>query len=398
MMRLLRFLTAGESHGPKLTAILEGVPAGFAIDARLINQDLERRQQGFGRGGRMKIEKDQAIISAGVTQNTTTGGPIAIDIANLDYAKWAQKDIQPLTIPRPGHADLVGAIKYNHPDLRLSLERASARETAARVAVGAIAKQILHQFGIEVHAYVTQIGQLSADTNGQYDKKSLAAYARTAKGNEFALPIKGLEDAVREEISRAMKAKDTLGGILEIAAIGVPAGLGSYVHWDRKLDARLGAALLSIQAMKGVEFAHAFEQSKLRGTKVHDEIFAKKTGVLYRKTNRAGGLEGGVTTGEPIVARVAMKPISTTLKPLKSVDLVTGKAKDTVYERSDFCAVPRACPILEAMWALVLLDALMERLGADDREHMLKAYAHVRQSRLQDLHLHNQTWRFGYGD
>lgn len=396
MLPRLRFLTAGESHGPKLTAILEGVPAGIALKSSLINDDLARRQQGFGRGGRMKMEHDTVTITSGVAAGLTTGAPLAMELANVDYKNWEKKEISPMTTPRPGHADLTGALKYGHFDLRLSLERASARETAMRVCVGGVCKQILSAFGVHVGGYVAQIGSLSVDLEESSDEKIYQNRFDVALGNEFALPVKNFEDQVRQEIQACMKDKDTLGGVLEIVALGVPVGLGSYAHFDRRLEAQIGMALLSIQAMKGVEFAHAFDNSKLRGTQVHDEIFTDKTGNLYRKTNRAGGFEGGITTGSPIVARVAMKPISTTLNPLGSVDLATGDASPTTYERSDFCAVPRAVPIAEAMMAFVLAQALLEKLGGDSLQEMKKHFDGLSQNRLSDLNLTNKPWCFGY--
>jgi chorismate synthase len=345
MPERLRFLTAGESHGPKLTVILDGMPAGVPFDHERINNELTRRQTGFGRGGRMKIEKDEVVFTAGVAEKKTTGAPICMEIANLDYKSWNDKKIEPMTIPRPGHADLSGAIKFGHDDLRLSLERASARETAARVAAGAVCKELLAQFGISVGGYVSQIGSYRIEFDDDASVTVLKKRVAHARKSEFALPEKNHDEKVREEIHRAMKAKDTLGGHMEIFAFDVPAGLGSYTQWDRKLEAQIGSALLSIQAMKGVEFARAFDNAQKRGTQVHDEIFADKSGHLYRKTNRSGGFEGGMTTGEPIWARVAMKPISTTLNPLRSVDLATKKAAATKYERSDFCAYGELCVV-----------------------------------------------------
>lgn len=395
MPERLRFLTAGESHGPKLTVILDGIPAGLPLDASRINDQMARRQAGFGRGGRMKIEKDEVIFTAGVAQKKTTGAPVCMEVLNLDYKSWKEKSIEPMTIPRPGHADLSGAIKFGHEDLRLSLERASARETAARVAAGAVCKELLSHFDISVGGYVSQIGAYHVECS---DASEPALKKRVAQGlkSEFAMPEKGHDEKVREEIHRAMKAKDTLGGHLEIFAFGVPAGLGSYTQWDRRLESQIGAALLSIQAMKGVEFAQAFENSTKRGTQVHDEIFADKSGTLFRKTNRSGGFEGGMTTGSPIWARVAMKPISTTLNPLRSVDLATKKATTTKYERSDFCAVPRALPICEAMMSFVLANAMLEKIGGDSLSEMKRTFSKLRGSRISDLPMRNKTWHFEY--
>lgn len=396
MPERLRFLTAGESHGPKLTVILDGMPAGLPLTADSINQQLARRQQGFGRGGRMKIEKDEVHFTGGVAKKKTTGAPLCMEVANLDYDKWRDKAIEPMTIPRPGHADLAGALKFGHDDLRLSLERASARETAARVAMGAVCKELLSHFDISVGGYVSQIGSYQVACEDDVDAKKLKKRIANALKSEFALPEPGHDVKVHDEIHRAMKAKDTLGGVLEVLALGLPVGLGSYTQWDRRLEGQIGAALLSIQAMKGIEFARAFTNATKRGTEVHDEIFAEKSGRLYRKTNRSGGFEGGMTTGEAIWARVAMKPISTTLNPLRSVDLATKKAAPTKYERSDFCAVPRALPICEAMMSFVLCNALMEKLGGDNLDDMKRAFAKLRMNKMTDAPMLNKPWKFQY--
>ena len=359
----------------------------------MIDRDLARRQIAYGAGGRMKIEKDSVRITAGVVAGKTTGAPVSLEVANLDYKSWADKDVPPMTVPRPGHADLTGAIKYGYRDLRLALERASARETTMRVAVGAICRAYLGQFGITVGGYVTSIGDVEAALP---DDTLFADRFAAAEANDVRCPDPAATERMRQTIWDAMQAKDTLGGVFEVIALGVPAGLGSHVHFDRKLDARLGAAMLSIQAMKGVEIGPAFANARLRGTQVHDEIVRDDTGNLQRNSNRAGGLEGGVTTGEPIVLRVAMKPISTTLNPLMSVDLATGQAAPTKYERSDFSAVPRAVVIGEAMAAWVLADALMEKLGGDSLEEQLPRFASLRRSRLADLPMDNTSWRFGY--
>lgn len=392
-MSPLRFLTAGESHGPALTAILEGMIAGLPLTRALIDRDLARRQVAYGAGGRMKIEQDRVRITAGVTGGKTTGGPLSLEVANLDYKAWAEKDVPPMTIPRPGHADLTGAVKYGYRDLRPALERASARETTMRVAVGAVCRVYLAQFGITVGGYVTSISTVEAAIP---DELTYAERFAAAEASDVRCPIPETAERMRQEIWDAMQAKDTLGGIFEVVALGVPPGLGSHVHFDRKLDARLTAALMSIQAMKGVEIGPAFANARLRGTQVHDEITRDDLGQLRRASNRAGGLEGGVTTGEPIVLRVAMKPISTTLNPLMSVDLATGAPAPTKYERSDFCATPRAVVIGEAMTAWVLADALMEKLGGDSLDEQLLRFTGLRQSRLADLPMDNAPWRFGY--
>jgi chorismate synthase len=387
---VLRFLTADESHGPGLTAILEGVPAGLALDAGDIDGQLRRRQQGFGSGGRMRIEEDRARLAGGVMAGRTTGGPIALHIENRDWANWRERDIKPMTIPRPGHADLAGALKYGYRDLRLALERASARETAARVAVGAVCRRLLAELGVTVGGYVIQIGAVRAALPDElpYPER----FAR-AEESDVRCPDPAAGEAMHAAIRQAMAGRDTLGGVFEVVALGVPPGLGSHVHWDRKLDARLLAALGSIPAVKGAEVGPAFENAGRRGTEVHDEILVED-GRLLRATNRAGGLEGGVTTGQPLVLRAAMKPISTTLTPLRSVDLAGGQPAGTRYERSDICAVPRAVVVGEAMVAFVLAGALLEKLGGDSLDEMRPRLAGLRQARLEDLEMDNVPWRF----
>lgn len=396
-MNRLRFLTAGESHGPYLTAILEGMPAGLPLSEDDITPDLARRQVGFGSGGRMKIESDRVEFSGGVMNGLTTGGPIAMRIDNKDWANWAKKDIPPMTVPRPGHADLTGAIKYGYRELRLSLERASARETACRVAVGAVCKRLLAEFGICVGGYVTAIGRVEAVIPPDMSYEERWAAAETS---EVRCPTPEDSQAMIAHIRQVARQKDTLGGIFEVVATGVPPGLGSHVHWDRRLTGRLAQAMLSIQAIKGVEIGPAFENARKRGTEVHDEIFLEETeeagGRLVRRTNRAGGLEGGITTGEPIVVRAAMKPISTTLNPLRSVDLATGEPATTAYERSDYCSVPRAVVVGEAMVAFVLADALLEKLGGDSLAELRPRFEALRRRRLEDLPMDNVPWRFGY--
>ena len=414
-MSPLRFLTAGESHGPRLTAILDGMIAGLPIAAETINRELARRQQSYGSGGRMKIERDTVALTAGVMGGVTTGAPISLEVANLDYKSWAAKDVPPMTIPRPGHADLTGAIKYGYRDLRPALERASARETTMRVAVGAVCKAYLAQFGITVGGYVTAIGPVEATL--PHDLPYPERFTR-AEASDVRCPDPAAAEAMRKLIWDVMQARDTIGGVFEIVVLGAPAGLGSHVHFDRKLDGRLLAALGSIQAIKGVEIGPAFANARLRGTQVQDEIVLTSSsapllpgeggasppcpgrrgglGGIGRAANRAGGLEGGITTGAPIVLRAAMKPIATTLTPLQSVDLATGQPAPTRYERSDFCAVPRAVVVGEAMVAWVIADALMEKLGGDSLAEQLPRFAALRQSRLEDLPMDNRPWRFGY--
>ncbi len=390
---MIRFLTAGESHGPQLTTILEGMPAGLPIDADFIRQDLARRQKAYGAGGRMAIEKDAARITAGVMAGQTTGGPIALHIPNKDWKNWRERDITPMTTPRPGHADLTAAVKYGYGELRLALERASARETAARVAVGAVCKQYLAQFGIRVQGYVRAIGPVQATIP---ESMPWERRFELAESNDLRCPDLDAVAAMRNIVAETMQRKDTIGGVFEVAALGLPVGLGSHVHWDRRLSARIMAAVGSIHAIKGVEIGPGFENATMFGSEVHDEIFLDKEGKLIRKTNRAGGLEGGITTGEPLLVRAAMKPISTVLNPRQSVNLATGEADVTTYERSDFNAVPRAVVVGEAMLAIVLADALMEKLGGDSLAEQLTRFDVLRQARLEDLPMDNRAWRFGF--
>lgn len=376
----LRFLTAGESHGPALTAILDGLPAGLPLTAALINRELRRRQQGVGTGLRMKIEQDTVRILGGVMAGKTTGAPLALMIENLDHANWRGKAIAPFTIPRPGHADLAGAIKYGFKDLRPALERASARETAARVAAGAVCKHLLAKFGITVGGYVVAIGEIQA----HLDPLPLSERLLQAEASIVRCPDPSAAEQMVQRIQQVVIEGDTLGGIIEIVALGLPPGLGTYAQWDQRFEARLGAALLSVPAIKGLEFGPAFENTRLPGTRVHDPIRLEK-GQLVREGNHAGGLEGGITTGQPLVIRAAMKPIATTLTPQPSVDLASGEEVQTQYERSDHCPVPRAVPVLEAMTALVLADVLLEKLGGDSLGEMLPRFADLRQARLSDL-------------
>src|SRR5690606_31089876 len=297
----------------------------------------------------------------------TTGAPIALVVENRDFKNWREKDIPPMTTPRPGHADLTGAIKYGYGDLRVALERASARETTMRVAVGAICKKFLAEFGIVVGGYVIQIGSVKVSLSDDYALEDRIA---DAEKSDVRCPDPEASARMHEEIHQVKVDKDTLGGVIEVVALNVPPGLGSHVHYDRRLDGKIVAALVSIHAMKGAEIGPAFENAGKRGSQVHDEIGLQNGGTLYRKSNRAGGLEGGITTGEPIVARVAMKPISTVMQSLGSVNLATGKPEQTTYERSDFCAVTRAVPICEGMMALVIADELLQKLGGDSIEEM----------------------------
>lgn len=389
----LRYLTAGESHGPALLAILEGLPAGLAVNEAIIDEQLLRRQTGYGAGPRMKLERDHGQIMGGVMAGKTTGAPLAVQIENLDHAKWRGKAVEAFTIPRPGHVDLAGTIKYGYEDIRPALERASARETAARVAVGAVCKHLLRQFNIQVGGYVVSIGEVkSALADLSYEKRF-----QLAEESDVRCPDSQAADAMRARIRQVMDERDTLGGVIEVVALGLPPGLGSHVQWDRRLEARLGAVVLSVQAMKGVEIGPAFENTLQPGTRVHDAIQLDGE-RLVRDTNRAGGVEGGISTGQPLVVRAAMKPIATTLTPQQTVDLATGAETETKYERSDFCPVPRAVPVLEAVIAFVLADALLEKLGGDSLDEMRPRYQALRQARLSDLRMDGRPRVFWPGE
>ncbi len=400
---MLRFLTAGESHGPSLTAILEGMPAGLPLDGAYIDRDLARRQQGYGSGGRMKIERDHARITSGIMAGKTTGGPIAFTVENLDFAKWRDRDVEPMTIPRPGHADLTGAVKYGYRELRLSLERASARETTMRVAVGAACRRLLSEFGVTVGGYVVSLGRIGITSWGlvtteretPLDPAVFAQRFLAAEASDVRCYEDVLAERMRALIRKTMEDKDTLGGVVEVAALGVPPGLGSHTHWDRRLSTRLMAAVGSIHAVKGVEVGDGFAETLRPGTRSQDEL-TLEDGNLTLGSNHAGGIEGGISNGAPIVLRAAFKPIATTLNPLKSVDLATGEAVTTQYERSDFCPVPRAVPIVEAMVCQVLADALLEKLGGDSIGEMMPRFDALRRMRLADLPMDNAPWRFNY--
>jgi chorismate synthase len=382
----LKLTTAGESHGPRLTAILEGIPAGLRIDPDFVNGELSRRQHGHGRGGRMKIEKDEALFEGGVRGSRTLGSPIAIGIANRDHANWraimgalaveaaAARDKR-LVRPRPGHADLAGGMKYGATDLRDVLERASARESAARVAAGAICKLLLRACGIEVKSGVLSVGSA-------VDEDSPRTFASLERVREDS-PLRAIDPRVEARmvaaVDAAKKAGETLGGTILVGARGVPAGLGSYVSWDRKLDGRIGAALLSVPAVKAVEIGSAIGASRGPGSLAHDEIETGPDGTLRRRTNRAGGLEGGVTNGEDVIAIAFMKPLSTLAKGLDSVDLETGEPARSAYERSDVAAVPACGVIAEGMLAFVLADALLELTGGDRLEDVTERLARHRE-------------------
>jgi len=377
-MTSIRFLTAGESHGPCLTAIVEGFPAGLTVNEETIDRDLARRQAGYGRGGRMQIEHDHAQLLSGVIAGRTTGAPIALRIDNRDSenwrARWSAGDLPPLTIPRPGHADYAGMIKYSLSDARPILERASARETATRVAVGTLAKKLLALFGIRVGSYVGGIGRVAATISDLPP----ARLWELAEESDVRCPDAEAAPRMRAAIDAAREAGDSLGGTFTVIAIGVPIGLGSHVHWERRLDGRIAAAVISIPAIKGVEIGTAFSNARLPGTQVHDEFMLDKGGNVTRVTNHAGGIEGGMSNGEPIVIHAAMKPIPTVISPLRSVDLATGEPAQTQYQRSDVCAVPAAAIVGEAMLAWALAAVLVEKLGGDSvvemRAYWEKAY------------------------
>jgi chorismate synthase len=379
-MTLLRFLTAGESHGPALLGILEGMPAGLVLSEGDIDHELKRRQKGAGSGERMSIEDDRCTLLSGVMDGKTTGAPIAIQIINRDHANWQGMAIEARTIPRPGHVDLAAAIKYGYDDLRPGFERASARETAARVAIGAICKSFLSSFNIIIGGYVQSIGTTDAMIEDISDLDRL----RLAEDNNLRCPNIKSAALMLKEIEEAKQSGETLGGVIEVVCLGIPSGLGSHVHWDRKLDGRLAQAVMSIPAIKGIEIGPAFDNTKKQGTKVQDEIKIKN-GKLNRDTNSAGGLEGGITNGQPVIIRAAMKPIPTTLKPQMSTDLVSGEARQMNYERSDICPVPRAVVVVEAMAAFIIAQAFLEKFGGDSMEEIQRKIDHMNNSSLSSF-------------
>jgi chorismate synthase len=383
-MSRLRWITAGESHGPRLTAIVEGIPAGLALLAEDVDTHLARRQQGYGRGGRMKIETDRVEFVGGVRGGETLGSPIAMSIPNRDHANWLDRMSpapmpvlpEPLSRPRPGHADLAGGLKFGRHDLRDVLERASARETASRTAVGAVCRKLLGGVGIDVFAHVVAIGPVEATLSPGTPPDELRERARAS---DLACADPASEPLMKDAIREAAHAGDTLGGVFEVVATGVMPGLGSHVQWDRKLDGRLAQALMCIQAMKGVEIGAGFGAARSRGSEVHDAIhYDAQARRFVRPTNRAGGLEGGITNGEPVVCRVAMKPIATLKKALKSVDVRTKEAYDAAFERSDVCAVAAASVVGEAMVCIVLADALLEKFGGDSMVELARNVAGFR--------------------
>jgi chorismate synthase len=378
--KMLRLLTAGESHGELLMGIIEGLPAGLLIRITDIDRDLARRQVGYGRGNRMKIEKDQVKIYSGVRWGRTLGSPMGLMIRNKDWENWRDKmsvdpmflnSADPLTRPRPGHADLAGALKYNMTDIRNILERSSARETAMRVAVGAVAKRLLGEFGIDVISHVLSIGGVYA----KVPKISVHELKKRAESSELRCADPDAGKRMMRRIDEAKIAGDTLGGVFEVIIKGVPVGLGSHAHWDRKLDARLANALMSVQAIKGVEVGAGFGVANRPGSQVHDEIFWSRKDGFYRKTNMAGGIEGGISNGEPIVLHAAMKPIPTLMKPLRSVDLASKRPFKASVERSDVCAVPAAGVVAEAAVAFEIAGALVEKFGGDSIEEMKRNFS-----------------------
>jgi chorismate synthase len=383
-MASLRLTTAGESHGPGLTCIVEGLPAGLELDRESIDADMARRQLGHGRGGRMKIERDAADVTAGVRHGRTLGGPVALQVANRDYANWAdrmspwpvEEPVPEVHLPRPGHADLVGVWKYGFSDVRNVLERASARETAARVAGGALCKAFLRAVGVEIRSHVVRIGTVAAA-----ERPEPLAVADFAGVDDD--PVRCLDpDASRamvDHINVQRKANESIGGVFEVIAFGLVPGLGSHVSWEERLDGRIGGALCSIQAAKGVAFGAGFDLPELPGSQSHDEIFYEEDRGFFRETNRAGGLEGGMTTGEPLTARVAMKPIPTLTKPLRSVDISTREPAQALRERTDSCVVPAAGVVGEAMLAYVMADAYRTKFGGDHVDDVREAVARYRE-------------------
>jgi chorismate synthase len=375
---MLRFLTAGESHGPSLTVIIEGMPAGWPIDLAGVNAHLLRRQGGYGRGGRMKIERDEARVTSGIRWGETLGSPITLTVENRDWKNWQKKmsadpadrdDSIIVTRPRPGHADLVGVQKYNHADIRNVLERASARETTARVAAGGLVRQVLERFGIRVMGYVAEIGGIVA----RHDGLEPGAIFAAAEASQVRMADADAEQRIIALVDECKKDGDTLGGVVEVAVTGLPPGLGSYVHWDRKVDGRLAGALLSIQACKGAELGAGFATARVRGSEIHDEIVRTGEGI-GRASNNYGGTEGGMTTGEPLRVRAAFKPISTLMKPLRSVDLKTGEESKATIERSDVMAVPAAAVICEAVVAFELTALFLEKFGGDSLVEVTRNY------------------------
>lgn len=382
----MRYLTAGESHGPRLTAIIEGVPAGLPLTADYINAELKRRQGGYGRGARMKIESDKVEITSGVRHGRTMGGPITLNVTNLDHQKWLdimnvadvddkKKELRKITKPRPGHADLVGGMKYRFDDLRNSLERSSARETTMRVAVGAVAKRLLEEIGVEVASHIVTFGGIDIEVP---ENLTVSEIKKRARQSEVSIVNPEREEKIKAYIDQIKKDGDTIGGIVETIVGGVPVGLGSYVQWDRKLDAKIAQGVVSINAFKGVEFGVGFEAGRIKGSQVMDEIIWSKEDGFTRRTNNLGGFEGGMTNGEPIVVRGVMKPIPTLYKPLMSVDIETHEPYKATVERSDPTALPAAGVVMEAVVATVLATEVLEKFSSDNLEELKEAVQQYR--------------------
>ena len=380
-MPMLRYLDAGESHGRGMVCLLEGMPRGVPLRSAHIERELSRRRLGYGRGPRMDLEEDRVEIYSGVRGGLTLGSPIAMLVANAEHAKWegimaVEGEVAgpPLTAPRPGHADLAGALKYGTRDLRDILERASARETVGRVCAGAVAGRLLGELGMEILSHVTAVGGVAAEAPQELSPELL----READADAMRCLDAEASLRMREEVDAAREAGDSLGGIFQVVAFGVPVGLGSHVHWDRRLDARLAAALMGIQAVKGCAVGGGFELATLRGSRAADEIFRAEGGGLRRGSNHAGGIEGGMSNGEPIVLQAAMKPIPTLRSPLRSVDLISGEAVEGAVERADVCAVPAAAGVAEACVSFVLAQALLEKTGGDSMEEIEERFRALR--------------------
>jgi chorismate synthase len=378
---MLRFLTAGESHGPELVVIIEGAPAGYDIDLDAINLDLARRQKGYGRGGRMVIERDEVRVVSGIRFGRTLGSPVTFIIENQDFKNWQKRmsadprdrgEAKLVTRPRPGHADLAGVLKYNLDDIRDVLERASARETAARVALGSFARQLIAPFGVSVLGYVGSIGSIEAKMPADI---SLDQLARMTEESPVRVADADAQRAIIAEIDACKKEGDTLGGVVELVALGLPVGLGSHVQWDRKLDGRIAHALMSLQAVKGVEFGKGFGAARVRGSQLHDEIgYDSATQRFTRHSNNSGGTEGGISTGEPLRVRVAFKPLSTLMRPLRSADLKTKAEAIATIERSDVCAIPAAAVIAESVVAFEIANAFLDKFGGDSFTEIARNY------------------------
>ena len=383
----MRYLTAGESHGPRLTAIIEGVPAGLPLTADYINAELKRRQGGYGRGARMKIESDQVEITSGVRHGLTMGGPITLNVTNLDHQKWQEimsaadvdekkKGLRKITKPRPGHADLVGGMKYRFDDLRNSLERSSARETTMRVAVGAVAKRLLEEIGVEVASHIVTFGGIDINVPNNL---TVGEIKERAAQSEVSIVNPDREEEIKAYIDQIKKDGDTIGGVIETVVGGGPVGLGSYVQWDKKLDAKIAQGVVSINAFKGVEFGVGFEAGRLKGSQVMDEILWSEEDGFTRRTNNLGGFEGGMTNGQPIVVRGVMKPIPTLYKPLMSVDIETHEPYKATVERSDPTALPAAGVVMESVVATVLATEVLEKFSSDNLEELKDAVARHRE-------------------